>query len=144
MLYFLYLEDGNMRIIKTLRDIELLKKKSQINRKVLQEIEDYFNIVYNNIGRPEGKTIDEFSLKDCGIIVYIEDGDNVWDLEEIGLNPEDNGLLGAAPEWIDEQPIGEDKLESVCIVCNNEYALSIFLLKNNMDTEVKNWIEDNR
>ncbi|MCH3963255.1 MAG: hypothetical protein LKE46_03195 [Clostridium sp.] len=133
-----------MRIIKTLRDIELLKKKSQINRKVLQEIEEYFNNVYSNIGKPEGKTIDEFSLKDCGIIVYIEDGDNVWDLEQIGLNPGDNGLLGAVPEWIDEQPIGEDKLESRCIVCNNEYVLSIFLLKNNMDNEVKNWIEDNR
>lgn len=42
--------------------------------------------------------MDEFSLKDCGIIIYIEDGDNVWDLEEIGLNPEDNELLRSAPE----------------------------------------------
>lgn len=133
-----------MRIIKTLRDIELLKEKSQINREVLKEIEQYFKNVYNNIGKTEGKTINEFSLKNCGIIVYIEDGDNIWDLEEIGLNPEDNGLLGAAPEWIDEQIIGKDKLENMCIVCNNEYALSIFLLKNNMDNEVKKWIENNR
>lgn len=141
---FLYLEDDNMRIIKTLRDIELLKEKSQINKEVLAEIEEYFKNIYNNIGKPEGRTINNFSLKDCGIIVYLEDGDNVWDLEEIGLNPEDNGLLGAIPEWIDEQPIGEDALESICIVCNNEYALSIFLLKNNLDNEVKKWIEDNR
>ncbi|WP_254904724.1 hypothetical protein [Clostridium tyrobutyricum] len=104
-----------MRIIKTLKDIELLKEKSQIDREVLQEIEEYFKNVYNNIGKSKGKTIDEFSLKDCGIIVYLEDGDNVWNLEEIGLNPEDNGLLRTAPEWIDEQTIGEDKLDSICI-----------------------------
>lgn len=94
-----------IRIIKTLKDIELLKEKSQINKEVLQEIEEYFKNVYNNIGKPERKLINDFSLKDCGIIVYLEEGDNVWDLEEIGLNPEDNRLLGATPEWIDEQPI---------------------------------------
>ncbi|MBP2031904.1 hypothetical protein J2Z42_000569 [Clostridium algifaecis] len=133
-----------MRIIKTLKDIELLKEKSQINKEVLIEIEEYFKNLYNNIGKPEGKTINDFSLKDCGIIVYLEDEDNVWNLEEIGLNPEGNGLLGAIPEWIDEQLIGKNALESICIVCNNEYALSIFLLKNNLDNEVKKWIEDSR
>ncbi|WP_254906779.1 hypothetical protein [Clostridium tyrobutyricum] len=45
-----------MRIIKTLKDIELLKEKSQIDREVLQEIEEYFKNVYNNIGKSEGKT----------------------------------------------------------------------------------------
>ncbi|MEA5009692.1 hypothetical protein [Clostridium tyrobutyricum] len=133
-----------MRIIKTLKDIELLKEKSKVNREVLQEIEEYFKNVHNNVGKPEGSTINKFSLRDCGMIVYLEDGDNVWDLEEIGLNPEYNGLLGSAPEWIDDQPIGKDTLESICIICNNEYTLSIFLLKNNLDNDVKKWIEDNR
>ncbi|WP_242951262.1 hypothetical protein [Clostridium kluyveri] len=77
------MEDGNIRIIKILKDIELLKKKLHINREALQGIEEYFKNVYNNIGKLERKTIDEFSLKDCGIIVYIEDGDNVWDLENL-------------------------------------------------------------
>lgn len=45
-----------MRIIKTLRDIELLKEKSKINKKVIQEIEEYFKNFYNNIGKPEGRT----------------------------------------------------------------------------------------
>lgn len=116
-----------MRIIKTLRDIELLKEKSKINKKVIQEIEEYFKNFYNNIGKPEGRIIKEFSLRDCGIIVYPEDGKNVWDLKKIGLNPEDNGLLETVPEWIDEEPIGENTLESICIVCKNECALSIFL-----------------
>lgn len=39
---FLYLEDGNMGIIKALKDIESLKEKSNVNREVLQEIEEYF------------------------------------------------------------------------------------------------------
>ncbi|UZQ50254.1 hypothetical protein [Clostridium kluyveri] len=34
------MEDGNIRTIKTLKDIELLKKKSHINREVLQGIDE--------------------------------------------------------------------------------------------------------
>lgn len=45
---FLYLEDDNMRIIKTLRDVELLKEKSQINKEVLAEIEEYFKSINNS------------------------------------------------------------------------------------------------
>ncbi|MEY8001741.1 hypothetical protein AB8U03_16360 [Clostridium sp. Mt-5] len=36
-----------MRIIKTLKDIELLKEKSKINKEVLQEIEEYFKFRNN-------------------------------------------------------------------------------------------------
>lgn len=108
----------NMRIIKTLRDIELLKEKSEIDKEVLQKIEEYFTNIYNNIGKPEGTSIKDFSLKECGIIAYLEDGDNVWDLDEIGLNSEDNRFLGSIPEWIDEQPIEKNTLDSICIVCN--------------------------
>lgn len=132
-----------MRIIKTLKDIELLKEKSGIDKEILNEIEEHFKNIYRNIGEAEGIDINEFSLQDCGIIVYLEAGDNVRDMEEIGLNPEDGGLLGAIPEWIDEKPIGDDTLITVCILCNNEYALSIFFKSNDFDEEVQNWISDN-
>lgn len=130
-----------MRIIKTLKDIELLKSSKAMKAGILGEIEEHFKHIYNNLG--DGIGIEEFSLVDSGIIVILEPGDNVEDLEEIGLNPEDNGLLGATPEWINEQKIDDCTLITTCILCNNEYALSIFFESSKFGEEVENWISDN-
>ncbi len=130
-----------MRIIKTIRDIELIKDSKALKAGILREIEEHFKHIYNNLG--EGIPIEEFSLVDGGIIVFLEPGDNIEDLAEIGLNPEDNGLLGATPEWINEQNIDDCTLITACILCNNEYALSIFFESGKFGEKVENWISDN-
>lgn len=130
-----------MRIIKTLKDIELLKSSKALIVGILGEIEEHFKYIYNNLG--DGIGIEEFSLVDSGIIVFLEPGDNIEDLAEIGLNSEDRGLLGATPEWINEQTIDDCTLITACILCNNEYALSIFFESGKFGEEVENWISDN-
>lgn len=132
-----------MRIIKTLNDIELLKQASVVKKEVMEEVEEHFRNIYKDVGRPEGIRIKDFSLKECGIIVLLEAGDNVEDLEEIGLNREDRGLLGTIPEWVEEQELKECTLITICIVYNNEYALSIFAEKGIFSEEVENWINEN-
>lgn len=130
-----------MRIVKTMKDIELLKGSLAVNEEIMKDIEEHFRHIYKNLG--EEVTLEEFSLAEGGIIVLLEAGDNIADLEEIGLNAEDNGLLGAIPEWINEKVITEGTLIYACIVCNNEYALSIFLKKEDFDQKVENWIDEN-
>lgn len=132
-----------MRIIKALNDIKLLKEKSTVSKKILNEMEEHFKNIHENIGKSDGIDINEFSLQDYGIIVYLEAGDNVRDLEEIGLNPEEGGLIGAVPEWIDEKPLKDGTLVTACILYNNEYAISIFFKSNDFDEEVQNWVSDN-
>lgn len=131
-----------MRIIKKLHDIELLRKGQSISKEILEEMEDHFKNIYKNLGEAEGFDIKEFSLKDSGIIVYLESGDNIKDLEEIGLDPEDNGLLGAIPEWVEEQSLEDCTLITVCILCNNEYALSIFFRHNAFESELESWLNE--
>ena len=130
-----------MRIVKTIKDIVKLREASAVKDSILQEIEEQFNHIYENLG--EGLPINEFSLMDSGIIVLLEPGDNVTDLEEIGLNSEDSGLIGAEPEWINEQVLSDCRLINACIPCNNEYVLSIFLERGKFGQEVENWINEN-
>ncbi|MCM0648424.1 hypothetical protein NBE98_08560 [Clostridium swellfunianum] len=131
-----------MRIIKKLQDIELLKEKQVMSKEVLEELEEHFKNIYRNLGLPEGTDIEEFSLKECGIMVYLEAGDNITDLEEIGLSPEDDGLLGSTPEWVDEQILDSCTLVTVCILYNNECALSIFFRKEDFKNELEEWVSD--
>ncbi|AKA70872.1 hypothetical protein [Clostridium scatologenes] len=133
-----------MRTIKTLNDIKLLKEASSVEEDILLEIEQHFKHIYKNIGEEEGISLEEFSLVDSGIIALLEAGDNVTDLSEIGLNPEDNGLLGATPEWINEQKLADCTVITACVICNNEYALSIFLESGKFSQEVENWINENK
>lgn len=132
-----------MRIIKTMKDIKLLREAEAVNEGILEEIEEHFKHIYKNLGEDEGAALEEFSLVDSGIIVLLEAGDNVADLEEIGFNPEDGGLLGVIPEWINEQKLEDCTLITACILCNNEYALSIFLERGIFGQEVENWISEN-
>lgn len=130
-----------MRIIKTMKEIELLKRSKALRGEILGEVEEHFKHIYNNLG--EGIATEEFSLVDSGIIVLLESGDNVEDLSEIGLNPEEKGLLGTTPEFINEQQLEDCTLINACILCNNEYALSIFFESGKFGEKVENWISDN-
>lgn len=130
-----------MRIIKTIKDIELLKKASTVDKQVLYEIEKDFRDIYYNL--EAGVILEEFSLVDTGIIILLEPGDNVSDLGEIGLDPEENGLLGAIPEFIDEQQLVNCTLITACILCNNEYALNILFERGKFGDKVEKWISEN-
>lgn len=131
-----------MRIIKAMKYIELLKKASTVDKQILQEIESHFSNLYYNLG--EGVILEDFSLVDTGIIVLVETGDNITDLQEIGLNPEDNGLVGSIPEFVEEEKLANCTLITSCILCNNDYALSIFFEGGKFGNEVEKWISDNK
>ncbi|WP_174705161.1 hypothetical protein [Desulfocucumis palustris] len=104
------------------------------------ETEHQLTTVYENVN--EGASIEEFSLRDIGPIVVLEPGDNVRDLEEIGLNSEDGGPLGAASEWVELMERDGQKFYSLVIVLNNEYAINIYCPPDAADDEALQWLEE--
>lgn len=129
-----------MRIIKTMDDINLLRQAGALTPSLLDEIERQLRTVYENVN--DGDGIEVFSLRDTGPIVALEPGDNVRDLEEIGLNSEDDGLLGAAPEWVELMEREGQKFYSIVIVLNNEYAINIYCPPDTVDDEAQRWLEE--
>lgn len=45
------------------------------------------------------ESLEDFSLERHGYLVVLDDEDNLKDLHEVGLNPEEGGLLGSWPEY---------------------------------------------
>ena len=45
--------------------------------------------------------MEQFSLARHGYIVILEASDDVRDLREVGMRPEQKGLLGSWPEWVE-------------------------------------------
>lgn len=135
-----YLEVSSMRIVKTMNDISLLRQAEALSPVLLNEINRQLTTVYENVN--DRTDIEEFSLRDIGPIVVLEPGDNVRDLEEIGLNPEDGGLLGAAPEWVELLERAGQKFYSMVIVLNNEYAVNIYCPPDAVDDETQRWLEE--
>lgn len=129
-----------MIIIQKLEDIKRLKKRNELPKDYLMELEKHFRDTYKNI--PTKKSIEEFSLKEYGEIVILQRGDDVKNLEEIGLNSEDEGLLGSYPEWVEILDLGETKVYYTCIVRNNENAIVIFSQVGIHNQEIENWLRE--
>jgi hypothetical protein len=72
-------------------------------------------------------------LKEYGYIVVLQREDNFRDLSEVGLNPEDCGLLGAIPETIEKFGNGTSAFYEICVIYNNSYMM-IFMLP---ETEIR-------
>jgi len=109
-----------MRIIKTLNDIQLLRKAQALDDGLLGELERKLREAHTNI--KDGNTIEKFSLRQYGPLVVLEPGDNLADLEELGFNSEDGGLVGTTPEWVDLLDIAGNRYYDLVIVMNNEGA----------------------
>lgn len=129
-----------MRVIKTLGDIGLLRAAGTIEPQLLDEAAGMLAEIHG--GLEEAASLEEFSLKDHGPIVILESGDNLRDLEEIGLNACDDGLLGAVPEWASllELP-GGLRAFSATIALSNSFCLSILMREDALDDQARAWME---
>lgn len=128
--------------IKNLADIDRLKDKKQYSDDFIIYIKDYFKKIWESLGDYEA--IEEFSLKYHGYIVILEETDNIYDLSEVGLNKEDDGLLGAIPEWTEIREFKDGSFYyEILILYNNEYAMIFYIEEKivNKKPDLKEWIE---
>ena len=124
-----------MYIIKTKQDIDVLIKANVIQKQYMDIIENNFKHQYEVLKEDDKITLEEFSLNNDGEIVVLEKGDNLRNLQAIGLDPK-AGLLSSTPESIKRIIIEERILFEIIILCNNQYVLYIYVPKDILDDEI--------
>lgn len=127
--------------IKTRNDIEKLEKDRIFSIDYMEEIRTRLRDAYENL-KEEGQTIDELNLEEQGEIIILQKDDDVRNLEEIGLDPDEGGLLGCYPEWVERLQLGDIEVYYLCIVNNNSNAVIIYSEVGIHDEEVERWLAD--
>jgi hypothetical protein len=132
-----------MHIIKTKKDLDILNRSKVLKDYFIDFVEINFIRQYEILNEDKNITLEEFSLNNDGAFVILEPKDNVRKLHEIGLDPEGN-LFNATPEAIRTIIIGEKTLYEALVLCNNQYALYIYVPDNLVDEEILEWINKNK
>ena len=83
----------------------------------------------------------EYDAEDHGYVVLLEPGDNVWDLENVGLSRKDSGLLGAIPEYSEVHELDGKNYYQLLIIYNNSFAVGFYTAKGSHDLGVEAWLE---
>ena len=133
-----------MRIIKTKKDLDVLKESGQIAEDYLKEIESYFKQLHQALGeRVDGDLvkISEFSLTDHGYIVILEEGDNLRGepMANIGLNPE-GGLMVSFLEFVEEIELENESIYKISIMHNNDYMMILYSHKGIHDSGIEEYL----
>ncbi len=129
-----------MKTIIVQQDLEDIKKESSLNSLYFQQIEIFYKLLVESL-RAEVPA-EDFSLKDSGYIVILEAGDDVRDLSSVGLNPEDEGLLGSIPEYVEKYSAGQVDYYKIVILYDNEYIMTFFSQVGIHDDEVEDWLAE--
>lgn len=132
-----------MHIIKTKKDLDILRRSKILKDYFIDFIEINFIRQYELLNEDKSITLEEFSLNNDGALVILESKDNIRKLHEIGLNSE-GGLLNINPEAIRTIIIGEKTLYEAFVLCNNQYALYIYVPDYLVDEEILKWINKNK
>src|SRR5690554_3733862 len=87
-----------MLVIKNQRDVSRYQRREVLGPQFAAHLKGYLGYLQEELS-----VIDpgEYSVEDTGFIVVLEAGDDVRDLSTVGLNPEDQGLIGVIPEWFE-------------------------------------------
>ena len=131
-----------MRVIKTFEDLELLENTGVLNEDYLQWIKDYFLQLFEALGR-NGETLDQFRLGWLeGFVLVLEEGDNLRDLSLFGLNPEDDGLLGAPLEYVEKYELESITFYRIGILMDNECMMTFFSELGVHDEEIEDYLAE--
>ncbi|MEK3900059.1 hypothetical protein [Paenibacillus sp. FSL R7-0179] len=125
-----------MRTIQTQQDLTSLSS-STLNPPLLSHIEHYFSQLKEIHGDTEDTL---FSLQKHGYIVILEPGDNLYDLSIVGLNPEDAGLLGSSPEYVEAINLNGLTLYKIVVMYTDDYLMTFFTLAGWHDDVIERWL----
>ncbi|MBT2289498.1 hypothetical protein J7E73_10210 [Paenibacillus albidus] len=125
-----------MRTIQTQQDLTSLSS-SILNPPFLSHIENYFSQLKEMHSDTEDTL---FSLQKHGYIVILEPGDNLYDLSIVGLNPEDAGLLGSSPEYVEAINLNGLTLYKIVVMYTDDYLMTFFTLAGWHDDIIERWL----
>jgi len=130
-----------MRIIKTFEDVELLENTEVMNEEYLQWIKKYFLQLFDLLGR--GETLDQFRMDwPDGFIAVLEKGDNLRDLSLLGLNPEDDGILGCSLEYVEEYKLESITFYRIGVLYDNQCFMTYFSAVGVHDEEINDYLAE--
>lgn len=123
-----------MRIIRSIEDIQNLE--GQISEDIRRmAITDFQHMVYWIKARSE-----DYDPDTNGISIIVEKGDSVDCLKYFGIE----NLNDTFPETIDEAKTDDNIIVKTLIICNNEYSILMYLIKEEADIQLVEWIEENK
>ena len=126
-----------MRVIKRKSDVDLLARVNGISPGLATHLKEYLDSLQSQLEEMEPNTYEV--AKDVGYIVILEPGDNVMDLDYIGLNPADKGLLGCIPEWIEQATFDGQVYYRICVLLGDSFGLTIYSRKGSLEQEIEQW-----
>jgi hypothetical protein len=126
-----------MRVIKNQDDVRLLKEAKAISQPFAKHITKFFDDLQADL---EDMSPNTYRLEDTGHVVLLEAGDNVRDLKEIGLNHQEQGILGCIPEWFETMTLDGVEYYRFLVLYNDSFGVVFFSAVGAFDHEVEAWL----
>ena len=126
-----------MRVIKNQDDVRLLKEAKAISQPFAKHITKFFDDLQADL---EDMSPNTYRLEDTGHVVLLEAGDNVRDLKEIGLNHQEQGILGCIPEWCETMTLDGVEYYRFLVLYNDSFGVVFFSAVGAFDHEVEAWL----
>ncbi len=126
-----------MRVIKNQDDVLLLKEAKAISQPFAKHLTKFFDDLQADL---EDMSPNTYRLEDTGHVVLLEAGDNVRDLKEIGLNHQDQGILGCIPEWFETMTLDGVEYYRFLVLYNDSFGVVFFSAVGSFDHEVEAWL----
>lgn len=129
-----------MYSIKTLDDIRKLSESNKAPNSLVYHLEVYFKQLIENLIDDEPEV--EFNLEPYGYIIILEPEDDVRNLENVGLNPQDSGLLGSYPEFVNLVQLEDISLYQIGVLYDNEYMQIFYVPVGMFDEEIETFLRE--
>ena len=126
-----------MRVIKNQDDVRLLKEAKAISQPFAKHLTKFFDDLQADL---EDMSPNTYRLEDTGHVVLLEAGDNVRDLKEIGLNHQEQGILGCIPEWFETMILDGVEYYRFLVLYNDSFGVVFFSAVGAFDHEVEAWL----
>ena len=126
-----------MRVIKNQDDVRLLKEAKAISQPFAKHLTTFFDELQADL---EDMSPNTYRLEDTGHVVLLEAGDNVRDLREVGLNHQEQGILGCIPEWFETITLDGVEYYRFLVLYNDSFGVVFFSAVGAFDHEVEAWL----
>lgn len=126
--------------IRTISDIEEIRKNKILPSDYICEIEDYFKILVSNLTGK--KCFDKYSFEHDGDIIVLTTDDDIYDLPLPGLSKEYGGLYSAIIESCNKKKIRNRWIYQFLMLCNNDYVLVFYSEAGQFGKQFDQWIEE--
>ena len=126
-----------MRVIKNQDDVRLMAQAKAIRPQFAEHLIQFFDELQADL---EDMSPNTYRLEDTGHVVLLEAGDNVRDLREMGLNHQDEGILGCIPEWFETMTLDGVEYYRFLVLYNDSFGVVFFSAVGAFDHEVEAWL----